>query len=226
MPGRVRRRADPRRPPRVASAFDLLAKVRSVLRLRNLSTGFAGLWGIWFLYTIAIIFGTRYYVELDYLVTGFASLLIYAIGYTTFKQPEIISDGLVFKHSPKYENSTLTSERAENYSAKLLNIMETEKPFTESDLKLQDLARMLSIPPHHLSQILNERLHLNFYDFINRYRVEEAKRRLVDANGNHTTILGIAYDVGFNNKASFNTAFKKHVGLTPSQFKKSHQKSS
>lgn len=194
--------------------------------LRKLSTGFGCLWGVWFLYTIAILFGTRYYIELDYLVTGSVSFMIYAIGYTTFKQPEIISDGLVFKHSPKYEKSTLTPERAENYSKKLLYIMETEKPFTKSDLKLQDLAHRLSIYPHHLSQVLNERLHQNFYDFINQYRVKEAKRKLADPDKNHATILEIAYDVGFNNKASFNAAFKKHVGLTPSQFKKSQQPSS
>lgn len=193
--------------------------------LRNLSTGFGCLWGVWFFYTIAVIWGTQFHVELDYLVTTFASLLIYAIGYMTFKQPEIISDSLISKHTPKYENSTLTANNAETYAKKLLDIMEAEKPFIESGLRLQDLAQRLSIAPHHLSQVLNERLNQNFYDFVNRYRVKEAQKKLADPNEKQTTILEIAYDVGFNTKASFNAAFKKHVGQTPSQFKKSRQSS-
>lgn len=191
--------------------------------LRKLTGGFGGLWGIWFLYTIAILFGARYYLELDFLVSGAIGFMIYAIGYTTFQHPEIISDGLIMKHSPKYEKSALTAERAENYSRKLSVIMKTEKLFTQSDLKLQDLAKRLSISPHHLSQILNERLQQNFYDFINQYRIEEAKSCLTDPEKKHRTILEIAFDVGFNNKASFNSAFKKYVGQTPSQFKKSQQ---
>lgn len=194
--------------------------------LQRLLTGFGCLWGAWFLYTIAIIFGTDYYIELDYFVTGSASLVIYLIGYTTFHQPEIISDGLVVKHAPKYERSTLDSEQAKSYAKMLLAIMEVEKPFTKSDLKLQDLAQRLSISPHHLSQILNEKLQQNFNDFINRYRIEEAKRRLADPHESNTTILEIAYDVGFNNKASFNSAFKKYLGLTPTQFKRSQLSSS
>ncbi len=190
------------------------------LWIRKLTTAFGCLWGVWFLYVIAIIFGTTYLIELDYFVTGSACLIIYTIAYMAFKQPEIISDALTNKTSPKYESSTLTREEAEGYSKKLVHIMESEKPFTNSELKLQNLADELSITTHHLSQILNENMNQNFYDFINQYRVEEAKKMLLDQNGNYSTILEVAYNVGFNNKASFNTAFKKHTGQTPSQFKK------
>ncbi len=194
--------------------------------LRKLLAGFGGLWGLWLFYTIAITLGTRYYVELDYIVTGSVSLIVFAIAYMTFKQPEIVSDGLMLKRLPRYEKSTLTPDQANIYAEKLVSLMEREELFRKSDLNLAFLAGELSISAHHLSQILNEQLQQNFNDFINRYRVQEAQKRLSDPDENRTTILEIAYDVGFNNKASFNAAFKKHVGLTPTQFKKSKQLSS
>ena len=72
--------------------------------------------------------------------------------------------------------------------------------------------------PRWLSQIINEELNKNFYDLVNYYRIEEAKKLLVSVNGERT-ILDIAYDVGFNTKSSFNRAFKKQTRMTPSQFK-------
>ncbi|MGH1362718.1 MAG: helix-turn-helix domain-containing protein [Calditrichia bacterium] len=189
--------------------------------LEKLLIGYGGLSALWLAYTIAIIFGANYLMELDYLVTGTICLMIYAIGYSTFKQPEIISDGLILKQLPKYERSTLTSGQASDYTAQLISLMETKQPYRNSDLKLTDLAKLLDISPHHLSQILNERLHQKFNDFVNGYRVNEAKQRLVDPDEHQTTVLEIAFDVGFNNKASFNTAFKKHTRQTPTQFRNS-----
>lgn len=191
--------------------------------LGRLVIGYSGLSALWLVYTIAIIFGATYLIELDYLATGAISLMIYAIGYSTFQQPEIISDGLLLKPIPKYEKSTLTENQAADYVTQLLKLMKTERPYINSNLKLTDLAKLLSISPHHLSQILNERLQQKFSDFVNGYRIDEAKERLLDATDPDITVLEIAYDVGFNNKASFNTAFKKHTGQTPTQFKKSRQ---
>jgi AraC-like DNA-binding protein len=98
--------------------------------------------------------------------------------------------------------------------------METKKIYAKNDLTLNEFAEHLAIPAHHLSQIINDRLQQNFYDFINNYRVEEAKKRLLDPAYQHLTILAIAYEVGFSSKSVFNTAFKKHANMTPSQFKK------
>jgi AraC-like DNA-binding protein len=99
--------------------------------------------------------------------------------------------------------------------------MKEQKPFTDGELSLQKLAESLSIPPHHLSQIINERLGQTFSDFINSYRVEEAKQRLLDPRFKHLSLLGIAVDVGFNSKSSFNAVFKKHTNMTPSEFRAS-----
>jgi AraC-like DNA-binding protein len=97
--------------------------------------------------------------------------------------------------------------------------MEHERPFTDGDLTIQKLAAQLSVPSHHLSQVINERLNQTFSDFINSYRVEEAKRRLLDPAAKHLSILGIAEEVGFNSKSSFNSVFKKHTNMTPSEFR-------
>jgi AraC-like DNA-binding protein len=120
----------------------------------------------------------------------------------------------------KYERSNLTPERAERYLKKLLDLMEAEKPYTDGDLTIQKLAERLMIPAQHLSQTINERLSQSFSEFINAYRVEEAKRQLLDSKKKHYSILAIAEEVGFNSKSSFNAVFKKYTSITPSEFRK------
>ena len=97
--------------------------------------------------------------------------------------------------------------------------MEQERPFTDGDLTIQKLADKLSIPAPHLSQTINERLGKSFPDFINSYRIEEAKKKLLDPALKHLSILGIAEEVGFSSKSSFNSVFKKITGITPSEFR-------
>lgn len=187
--------------------------------LRRLTVGFGSFVLLMLLYMIWLQLGFPYSRGVDALVLIAMAGQIYVIGYMTLRQPEIFSGNLALKNAPKYEKSALTPARAETYLTRLLHAMETEKLFTNSDLKLQDLAQKLDIPPHHLSQIINEKLGQNFFDFLNQYRVEEAKKCLTDPEKQPYTILSIALEVGFNNKASFNTAFKKHTGMTPSQFR-------
>lgn len=101
--------------------------------------------------------------------------------------------------------------------------MRHEKPFLEPELTLSDLSERCGIPVHYLSQILNENLNRNFYNFINSYRIEEAKRMLSDPEERNLTILEVLYTVGFNSKSVFNTAFKRFAGMTPTDFKKKHR---
>lgn len=150
-----------------------------------------------------------------------ASLLIYAMGYLKMRRPEPETSSKEGPPVRKYEKSTLTPERSDRYLAKLLNLMASEKPYTDGELTIQKLAQRLSIPPHHLSQTINERLGQTFSDFINSYRVEEAKKKLMDPALSHLSVLGIAEEVGFNSKSSFNSVFKKHTNMTPSEFRNS-----
>jgi AraC-like DNA-binding protein len=82
------------------------------------------------------------------------------------------------------------------------------------------MADDLQIPVRDLSLLINHKLDQHFFDFINSFRIEKAKKILEDSSKNKTTVLEILYEVGFNSKSSFNTAFKKHVGLTPTQYRK------
>lgn len=102
----------------------------------------------------------------------------------------------------------------------ILNYMKDKKPYLEPELTLEQLASQLSLRPRALSQVINEILGQNFYDFINRHRIEEASRLLTHPKDDKITILEVLYEVGFNSKSSFNTLFKKYTGLTPTEFRK------
>ena len=153
-----------------------------------------------------------------------ASVLIYGMGYLKMRRPAPETretDETTPLATKKYEKSQLTPERTERYLNRLLQLMESERPYIDGDLTIQKLAEQLSIPAPHLSQTINERLSKTFPDFINSYRIEEAKKRLLDPSRKHYTVLAIAEEVGFNSKSAFNDVFKRHVKMTPSEFRKS-----
>jgi AraC-like DNA-binding protein len=146
--------------------------------------------------------------------------IIYGLGYICLIKPEVVGGAEEIQSSAaKYEKSTLSAQKSERYLRRLLQIMEGEKLHTDGELSLQKVAEKLSIPPHHLSQIINERLNQSFSDFVNSYRVEEVKKNLLDPAKKHYSILAIAEESGFNSKSSFNSVFKKHTNITPSEFR-------
>jgi len=102
--------------------------------------------------------------------------------------------------------------------------MEVEKAFADEELSLKDLAGDLGISPHQLSQILNERIRKNFSTFVNEYRIDEAKKLLVEEPDRSILSVGIA--AGFNSNTTFITAFSKHVGVSPGQYRKHNLNSS
>lgn len=120
----------------------------------------------------------------------------------------------------KYRKSTLSEEKAEIFSDKLLQYMDKEKAYVDPDISLQVLAENLSISSHHLSQVINQRLKKKYYEFINEYRVKEAERELVCPNNQDKTIYEISLDVGFKSKSVFNSVFKEYIGMTPTQYRK------
>ena len=144
----------------------------------------------------------------------FVSIMV----FKGLKQPEIFS-GSVKNHLEKYKKTLLPDELRERYQKKLIVYMETEKPYLQPSLSLDDLAKNVAIPSHHLSQILNSCFGQNFFDFINSYRIEESKRLLGQKRSAQKTILEILYATGFNSKSVFNTAFKKYTGMTPTQYR-------
>jgi len=98
--------------------------------------------------------------------------------------------------------------------------MTKEKPFLNGNLSLVSLAASLNANPKVLSYVINEHMHKNFNDYINDWRIEEVKIRLNDKAYGHLKMISIAFDCGFNSKSTFNLAFKKATGLSPSGYKK------
>jgi AraC-like DNA-binding protein len=144
--------------------------------------------------------------------------------HATPGQVEVHNDHTEADHSEKsivkkYATTGLKEDSAGEYAELLRNFMHDNKPYLEPDLTLSGLSEKLNIPGHHLSQVINERFGLNFYDFINRYRVDEAKQRIADPKYAGLSLLGIALDSGFNSKSAFNRLFKKFTGMTPSEYK-------
>ena len=160
-------------------------------------------------------------VEYDYMISFTMILAIYTIGYVGYRHPEVIH-GFESLRS-KYENSSLKSDEAMTLLERITELLEYEKIYLRSDLKLPEVAKQLNTSAHHLSQIVNERLKLSFPDLINSYRVNEAKTMLANPSYSDQKIIGIAFDTGFNNKANFNNAFKKFTGMSPSDYRKLHQ---
>jgi AraC-like DNA-binding protein len=154
------------------------------------------------------------------------SIFIILIGYYGLKQKELFSfperESFILEPKPeKYSGSRLKESEARLYLEKLNRFMEEEKPYLSPDLNLPQLAKEVDIPSHYLSQVINENIGLNFFDFINRQRVEDVKSKISDPRYNNFSILGIAFESGFNSKSAFNRVFKNITGLTPSEYKKS-----
>ncbi|MBO0938627.1 helix-turn-helix transcriptional regulator [Fibrella sp. HMF5335] len=167
---------------------------------------------------------------LTFAITG----LVYLIGYRQLRNPglfnlreptETLTDvpevpGLLPKPpGKKYGKSELPADKSQAYAGQLETLMRQQQPYRNGQLTLPQLASKLSIAPHALSQVLNQTLNVTFYDYINGYRVDAVKQLLADARNQHLTLLALALDAGFESKAAFNNAFKKHTGLTPSQYR-------
>ncbi len=128
--------------------------------------------------------------------------------------------------SKKYKNSALTEDISQQIVNRLSMVMQDEKPYLNNDLTLPDLAKMVATSPNYLSQVINEQLQMNFFDYVNSHRIETAKRLILDPLPHTLTIHDIAMESAFNSKSAFYSAFKKQVGMTPAAFKKSQVVSS
>ena len=134
---------------------------------------------------------------------------------------EVDEDTTSKPKTDKYKNSALTTEMSERILKRLSEAMEKEKPYLKNNLTLPDLAKMVATSPNYLSQIINEQLEMNFFDYVNSYRIERAKKLIINPLPHTHTILDIAMESAFNSKSAFYTAFKKQMGITPVQYKKS-----
>jgi AraC-like DNA-binding protein len=120
--------------------------------------------------------------------------------------------------SPSPKQPRLSPSQVAYWQQRLRQMLEAEKVYLEADLSLPALAQRAGLSTHELSYVLNEGFGVNFFQFINAYRVAEAQRLLASTQYQHLSMIGIAFEAGFSSKTTFNTTFKKVTGLTPSQF--------
>lgn len=143
-----------------------------------------------------------------------------------FSQAEVEAVGEIMTESNEQtavtRRSMFSEESLELLKKRLLEKMETDKPYLDPGLNLPELARGMQLSVHEMSQLVNEGFAENFAQFINRYRVEESKRLLLSGKYEHLNMVGIAYEAGFNSKTVFNTVFKKITGVSPSTFRSNH----
>jgi AraC-like DNA-binding protein len=154
------------------------------------------------------------YVRLN--VTLLWAMHMFAIAYIRVGK----RDSLDITFIPKYKSSTLSSNEVRTHLEKIQEAMLEEKLYLKPTLTIAEFADQLQLQSRHVSQVINQELGKNFYDFVNTYRVEEVKEKLLGAAYSNFTILGIAKECGFQSGSAFNTAFKKNTGTSPSAFKK------
>ena len=128
-----------------------------------------------------------------------------------------LSRSTLFEEKERYASRTIDDSLKENYLQKLEIALLKERVYRDSLITLDKLSKLLKIPRNDLSRIINENYALNFNEMINQLRIDEAKQ-LISENNGEIPIIEIAYKVGYNSKSTFNTAFKRYTGKTPSSF--------
>jgi AraC-like DNA-binding protein len=159
----------------------------------------------------------------DYFVATYISLFFFITTYRVMRVSSYFEHNHSFLDVPmvKYSKSSLSEKRKKEILAMIEKEMQENRFFAGNLASLSGLAGRINESTHHVSQVINEKLNKSFFELIALYRVEEAKRLLVSQQGNSLTIEEIAEEVGYNSKSSFNNAFKKITGQTPSQFRTS-----
>ena len=192
-------------------------RYRNELRwLHRLLAGFGLLWLLWIPYTAVNYFG--YHNQLSsaayYPLYLLLAMTMIWIGAVAFLRPEI---ELPAELSPALKRSASTELRQKGVWLK--RAMEDKRYYQDPELSLSSLAEKLEIHTHELSRIINIALKKNFSDFVNDFRVRDVARKMQDPAYDHITLLGIAFESGFNSKSTFNRIFKQVTGKSPVEYK-------
>ena len=148
-------------------------------------------------------------------------LTILYMSYVVYVQPKVFSKKFIFNEvdeNIKYQKSGLTNNFSEELKTNLVSLLHEEKVFKQNNISLDILAEKLDTTRHNISQVINEHFDMNFFHLINKYRIAEAKEILKNDRNRNLNIIDVAYDVGFNNKVTFNKAFKAETNMTPTEY--------
>ena len=206
-----------RRQPRVA------ATTRWAIILNAFFAGFA----LAYISYFVLIRFPFFSLSWDYHISAAMTAFIYLIAYSGYTQQAVFEGYRWLEPSApvKYRNSGLTPEASRSLLQNLAGLMIEEKYYHDPEISLEKLANALHAGKHHVSQVINEHLDASFFEYVNQLRIEEAKQLLAETTRSDLHVIEVAYTVGFNNKVSFNTAFKKATGMTPTEFRRNHAKS-
>lgn len=222
--------------------FSDISKISYVV-VRNLIVACIALYFLEALTIILAFSGIGIAVSLNSFLYIFVIIIVYILGYDALvrRKNEVvkyvyiqenhkqhISNSLDNKENKeieirqKYEKNVLSELKIHEISGKIIKCIEMEKPYRNPELRINELSQLIDEHPNNVSQVLNDIFKKNFYDFINLYRIEEAKVLLKSPDFKNYTITAIGFEVGFNSKTSFYSAFKKFTNTTPAQFQKSN----
>lgn len=195
--------------------------------IRRLTIAFGIIWTV--LITITVIHHILNLFSASFCTDGLfltLSVFVILIGWFGLRQRVIFSPGSMVLSTgnaatqTRYSGSRLSDTDAGAFATRIKEYMDSARPYLEPELSLPQLAADLDIPAHYLSQVINEQFGQNFHDFINRYRVDAFRERLASGGSDNLTLLGIAFECGFNSKSAFNRVFRQFTGTTPSEYRK------
>jgi AraC-like DNA-binding protein len=194
------------------------------------------------------MFNRSFSYDLFLFVYLFLVVTIYILSYVTLRSPETFKLNVqqiephtirrIYPHTQSIEpvaavsmenqeeDMTAETPALDVLSQKLIHFMISDKPYLNPRLSLQELAEKLNMNRYQLSALINQKHKLNFYEFVNSYRVQEVKKLMLDPKYKNLKMVSLAYDAGFNSKASFNRIFKQLTHQTPSEFKEELMKDS
>lgn len=204
----------------IKANFSTIERVQLGWLRRRLAV-YAAIWGI----GVALI--SAFWADppavrlISQIIAFLTALNTFAMGYRAMLQPDVYFGPPETGPRRRYERSSLKPEDAAACKARLLERMEKDRPYLDPEITLPKLAQALSVPSAHLSQVLNDLLGRNFYEFVNRYRVEAAQRQLSGPAAGRDKLITVALDCGFNSLATFNRVFKEMSGATPSEYRRS-----
>lgn len=175
-------------------------------------------------FAVIIILLATVILRFHYMYAALCSSVVYFfILYQIFLNPEVFFSLQKVDErieEVKYADASLSDEVLQNTSLQLQKIINEEQLYLLRDISLQKISDKLNVPPHHLSQVINKHLGLNFNEFVNKHRVEYAKTNLLNGSHSHLTIEAIGKLAGFNTRQTFINAFRKFENSTPSKFLK------
>lgn len=180
------------------------------------------------IYTICfLIYGVLVFLEIlgeapmYFLLVPQCFMVLY-ISYISYMKPEILNKRSLFEERTfkKYRKSGLTKDYSEELKKQLQKLFTVDKIYRDGNLTLEDVSNKLSTSRHNVSQVINEHFEVNFFQFVNKYRIGEVVEILKKSKYKEHKMMNIAFDVGFNNKVTFNRAFKAEMNMTPTVFLK------